>query len=166
MKRTEVFVGYSGETAEELLSYPAKGQYDALVAAFEKAIQEKASREGEHALTDEERVVLAVRSLQREVTNGGYDQFFRNSSRKFTPIVVQSLARIGCKQAAKITQMAVDALRLSSLNVKTIEAAMQREREERDRQLDRCDELFYRNPQDIARRLYTFIKGQRSRMKF
>ena len=166
MKRTEVFVGYSGETAEELLSYPAKGQYDALVAAFEKAIQEKAAREGEHTLTDEERVILAVRSLQREVTNGGYDQFFRNSSRKFTSIVVQSLVRISCKQAAKITQMAVDALRLSSLNMKTIKTAMQEESEHRDHRLDRCDEQFYRNPQDLNQRLYTFIKGQRSRMKF
>jgi len=166
MRRTEMLVGYSGETAEELLSYPAKGQYDALVAAFEKAIQEKAAREGEHTLTDEERVILAVRSLQREVTNGGYDQFFRNSSRKFTSIVVQSLVRISCKQAAKITQMAVDALRLSSLNMKTIKTAMQEESEQRDQRLDRCDELFYRNPQDLNKRLYTFIKGHRTRIKF
>src|SRR5439155_20361843 len=119
-----------------------------MVAAFESAIQEKAAREGEHTLTDEERVILAVRSLQREGTKGGYEQFFTNSSRKFTSIVVQSLVRISCKQAAKITRMAVDALRLSSLNMKTIKTAMQGEGEQRDQPLDRCDELFYRNRQD------------------
>jgi len=42
--------------------------------------------------------------LDREVNNGGYHQFFCNSSQKFAPQIVQSLAHIGCRRAAKIVR--------------------------------------------------------------
>jgi hypothetical protein len=84
MKRTDRFVGYSGETAKDLFSYPVRGQHEALVAGFREGIQEKALQKGERALTKEERVVLTVAALEEEeVNNGGFDQFFRNSSRRF-----------------------------------------------------------------------------------
>lgn len=55
VKRTDSFVGYSGETTNELLGYPATGQDDSLVRAFEEGLQRKARRRGEHALNEEER---------------------------------------------------------------------------------------------------------------
>lgn len=161
MKRTDAFVGYSGETTDELLRYPATGQLDSLVRAFEEGLQRKASQRGERALTQEERTVLAVRALDREVNNGGYHQFFCNSSRKFAPQIVQSLARIGCGRTAKITQRAIDALQVSSVTVDRIETIMQETNEERDQELDRCDQLFYKTPQGISKRLYAFIKANR-----
>src|SRR6266581_2493110 len=44
VKRTDSFIEYSGETTEELLGYPAIGQHDSLVRAFEEGLQRKASR--------------------------------------------------------------------------------------------------------------------------
>lgn len=166
MRRTDLFVGYSGETAEELFSYPAKGQHTALVQAFREGIQRKAARMGDRALSYEERVVLAVEALEQEVNNGGYDQFFCNSSRKFAPIIVDALRHIGCKRTAKITQRAVHALHLSTLSPAKIEAAMAKEKEERDQELNRCDQSFYRASQGIPKRLYAFIKANRSRISF
>jgi len=166
MKRTEFFVEYSGETSEELFSYPAMHQYDVLVRAFREGIQRKVAREGERALSYEERVVLAVEALEQEVNNGGYDQFFCNSSRKFAPMIVDSLVRIGCKRTAKITQRAVDSLHLSALTVARIEATMAKARKERDQELNRCDQLFYKTPQGIPKRLYAFIKESKSRINF
>lgn len=92
LKRTDRFVGYSGETAEELFSYAAEDQCDSLVQGFREGIQKKAARKG--PLTPEERVVLAVTALEQEVNNGGFDPFFRNSSRKFAPQIVPSLLSI------------------------------------------------------------------------
>ena len=103
MRRTDHYIAYSGETPEELFSYPAEGQTDELVQAFREGIQQKRERKGDKTLTDEERVVLAVTALEQEVKNGGYDQFFRNESRRFAPVIVQFLKRIGCHQEAKIT---------------------------------------------------------------
>jgi Domain of unknown function (DUF4375) len=165
VKRTEAFAGYSGETTDELLSYPATGQRDSLVRAFEEGLQRKASRKGKRALTQEERVVLAVRALDREVNNGGYHQFFCNSSRRFASQIVQSLARIGCRRTAKITQRAIDVLHVSPVTVARIEAIMQDTNEERDQELDRCDQLFYKNPQAIPKGLYAFIKANRRRIR-
>ena len=165
MKRTNSFVGYSGETTDELLSYPAKGQHDSLVRAFEEGLQRKASQRGEHTLTQEERIVLAIRALDREVNNGGYHQFFSNSSRKFTPQIVRSLARIGCRRTANITQRAIDALSTSPSALGRFEILMQEPNEGRNQELDRCDRLFYKTPQGIAKRLYAFIKANRARIR-
>ena len=128
MKRTASFVAYSGETTDELLDYPAQGQHDSLVRGFEEGLQRKALRTGEGALSNEERTVLAVRALDREVNNGGYDQFFRNTSKKFAPEIVQSLARIGCRRTAEITQKAMSALSVAPLTVARIDDAMKKKR--------------------------------------
>ena len=165
MKRTDAFLGYSGESTDELLSYPPTGQQDSLVRAFEEGLQRKVSRRGQRALTREERIVLAVRALDREVNNGGYHQFFCNSSRTFAPQIVQSLTRIGCRKAAKITQKAIDALQVSPVTVARIDAVMQATNEERDQELDRCDQLFYKTPQSIPKSLYAFIKANRGRIR-
>ena len=165
MKRTDSFVAYSGETTTELLAYPARGQCDSLVRAFEEGLRRKVSRTGQRALSQEERTILAVRALDREVNNGGYHQFFCNSSKRFAPEIVQSLSRIGCRRTAKITQRAINALRAAPLTVARIEAAMRKTNEERDRELERCDERFYRTPQGIPCRLYAFIKAKSERIK-
>jgi histone H3/H4 len=165
VKRTASFVAYSGETTDELLGYPAQEQCDLLVRAFEEGLQRKISRSGERGLSKEERTVLAVRALDREVNNGGYDQFFRNSSKKFAAEIVQSLTRIGCRRTAKITQRAITALHSGRVTVSRIEAAMRQPKEERDRELERCDQSFYRAPQGISRRLYAFIKANSIRIR-
>jgi hypothetical protein len=165
VKRTAAFVAYSGESTDELLGYPAREQRDSLVRAFEEGLQRKVSRSGEGALSKEERTVLAVRALDREINNGGYDQFFRNSSKKFAPQIVESLIRIGCRRTAKITQRAIKALHSGRVTVSRIEAAMRQRNEERDRELERCDQSFYRTPQGIPTRLYAFIKANSVRIR-
>ncbi len=67
--------------------------------------------------------VVSVLALQREVGNGGYDQFFRNASRRFAPAIIADLIRIGCTEIADITQTALDSLNLAELSVPAIEAA-------------------------------------------
>lgn len=165
LKKTTVFVAYSGETTGELLDYPARGQRELLVRAFEEGLRRKVLRTGERTLSKEERTVLAVRALDREVNNGGYDQFFRNSSKKFAPEIVQSLTRIGCRRTAKITQRAIKALHSRPLTLVRIKMAMRKTNEDRDRELERCDELFYGTPQGIPSRLYAFIKANRRRIR-
>jgi Domain of unknown function (DUF4375) len=95
-----------------------------LVLAFEQAIDQKAVRDGEGGLSVEERIILAIEALEREVNNGGYHQFFVNSSRGFAPMIVQALVRIGCPRTAEITQRAIDAFHLPSLSAEAIDAAV------------------------------------------
>jgi Domain of unknown function (DUF4375) len=166
MKRTDRFVGYSGETVGELFSYPAKNQEVLLLQAFREGIQRKARRKGKRALSDEERTVLAVMALKQEINNGGYDQFLRNSSRVFAPIIVDSLSRVGCKREARITKRAFDALHLPTLSVQKLDAAMRKESQERDQELENCDRMFYEAQQSLVKRLHAFILANRTRINF
>src|SRR2546421_12023246 len=78
--------GYSGQTVQQLIALERDYRIDSLVLAFEQAMDQKAARVGYENLTDAERTILAVEALEREVNNGGYGQFFVNSSREYAPI--------------------------------------------------------------------------------
>lgn len=157
---------YSGESADQLLSLEGKYRVDSLVVAFEQAIGQKAQRGGVQSLTDEERVVLAVEALEREVNNGGYDQFFVNSSREFAPTIVGALKRIGCKLTATITQRAIAALGVSELTSEAIDAAMAGDNEQRLAKLNRCDDSYHKNAEPIAERLFAFIQANKGGIRF
>jgi hypothetical protein len=156
--------GYSGQNVKELLSLEGEYRTDSLVLAFEQAIGQKAGREGMQSLTDEERIVLAVEALEREVNNGGYDQFFVNSSREFVPIIVDALQQIGCTKTANITQRAIRALGISDLSSDAIEAVICARDEKRGDKLSRCDDSYYKSTKPIAERLLAFIKANSARI--
>ncbi|HZR29632.1 MAG TPA: DUF4375 domain-containing protein [Terriglobales bacterium] len=156
--------GYTGQTLEQILALEGEYRVDSLVLALEQALGQKAARPDAQSLTKEERVVLAVEALQREVNNGGYGQFFSNSSRDFVPIIVESLRRIGCPQTAEITQKAIDVLCLPHLNAEEI-AAMGEDSSKRSAELKSCDELYCDTQEDIAGKLFAFIRINRGAIK-
>src|SRR5687767_8536835 len=47
------------------------------------------------SLSEEEKVIVYVEELEREVNNGGFSQFFYNLSGNYVEEVVQSLQKIG-----------------------------------------------------------------------
>jgi hypothetical protein len=154
--------GYSGQTVEELLALEGKYRIDSLVLAFEQAIGQKGKRDESQGLTDEERIVLAVEAMEREVNNGGYNQFFTNSSREFAPTIVDSLQRIGCKKTANITQRAIKALGVLDLTAEAVDIVMASDDEQRLAKLNRCDDAYYKNAEPIAERLFAFIKANKA----
>jgi hypothetical protein len=157
---------YAGQTLDQLLSLEGEYRVDSLLAAMEEAIGRKAARGDGKSLSAEERVVLAVEALQREVNNGGYDQFFVNSSREHAPIIVDALARIGCPKTSEVTRAALDALGLAEPDAESIEAAMEAESDERDEELARCDESYYQSGEDVDACLFAFVKANRSAIRF
>ena len=154
--------GYSGESVEQLLSLEGTYRTDSLVLAFEQAINQKAEREGLQSLATEERIVLAVEALEREVNNGGYEQFFVNSSREFAPKIVGALQRIGCKKTANITQKAIEALGISDLSSDAIGVIISTADDKRRAKLNRCDDSYFKGTEPIAERLFAFIKANRA----
>ena len=156
---------YSGQTVDELLSLEGQYRIDSLVVVLEQALGQKAEREGDVALSDEDRVVLAVEALEREVNSGGYRQFFENSSNEYAPLIVDSLQRIGCVRAADITRKAITALQLKEINVPSIEVALAREDEARDATLDECDESYIQSAGDLAGPLFSFVKQNKATIR-
>ena len=153
--------GYSGQAVDEILSFEGTEGVHFLLSTLEQAIQEKVKASGPLKMTGVERMVLSMTALSREVGNGGYDQFFRNSSRRSAPAIVDDLVRIGCPEIADITQQALDALDLPKLSVAEIEAAMARENVQRNRALKRCDIAFYERG-ELSERLFAYVKAHQA----
>jgi hypothetical protein len=150
--------GYSGQSTIQLIDLKGKYRSDSLVLAFEQALDQKAERVGMEALTEEERIILAIEALEREVNNGGYDQFFTNSSNEYASIVVNALNRIGCPETANLTQQAIDCLEIEgSLSVENIDHVMEKENDDRDEKLSQCDDQYYEIAGDLADPLLEFI---------
>jgi hypothetical protein len=157
--------GYSGESLDELIALEGKYRTDSLVLAFEQAMDQKAARVGENNLTVEERIILAIEALEREVNNGGYGQFFVNSSREYAPVIVDALRRIGCPQTAEITEKAVKIVQHAPMTDEEIENGTWEENEERHDALGECDSLYFARPENIEHSLFAFIKANRARIE-
>jgi hypothetical protein len=158
------FDAYGGQTTEELLALEPDYRIDSLVLAFEAAIQQKAEA---GPISAEERFVLAVEALEREVNNGGYSQFFVNSSNEFVDVIVAALHAIGCPEAASITQSAIAALGVEGeLTPEKAEsrasAAIVGESPDVHDALESCDGRFYSNEEPIADRLFAWIKANKA----
>jgi hypothetical protein len=157
--------GYSGETVDQLIALEGEYRTDSLVLAFEQAMDQKAARVGDDKLTDEERIIVAIEALEREVNNGGYGQFFVNSSREYAPIIVKAFRRIGCPKTAEITQKALKIAQKSPMTDEEIQNGTWEENEERQDALSECDRLYFERPENIEESLFAFIKANRCKIE-
>lgn len=157
------WLNYSGQSVDELISLESEYRTDSLVIAVEDAILNKSQKK---KLSAEELVILAVEALEREVNNGGYNQFFLNPSGKYTPIIVDSLKKIGCPSTAKITESAIHTLGITgNITVDSVEYAISAGNEERDDKLNECDTEFLKYTEDIAESLWKYIKNNKEKIK-
>ena len=148
---------YSGETTDELVVMEQTFRTDSVVAAFEKALHQKSYRIGGFgSLTKEERVVLAVEALEREVNNGGYHQYLRNTSDELIADVVGALHCIRRSDLAMLTQRAIDAVADDGETKKDLLSP------DRVAALSRCDSDYFRVAGDLAEPLFKFIKQARA----
>lgn len=139
---SEAFLeSYGGQSTDELIALAGKYRIDSLVLAFEQAIQRKTA-----ALSKEESCVLAVEALEREVNNGGYSQFFGNSSGEYAGIVVDALQAIGCPKTAAMTADAIAG-------------------RDDEKKLAACDDRYYANDEPIADRLFAWIGKNRAKIQ-
>jgi len=165
MSELKWFDAYSGQTTEELIALEGTYRTDSLVLAFEQALDQKAARVAEGGLSEEERVILAIEALEREVNNGGYGQFFLNSSKEYACMAVDALNRIGCVEVAELTQQAIECLDIEGpLTIEAIDHVMAQENAKRDTELDEADERYFEIAGDLADPLFEFIKSNRDKI--
>jgi hypothetical protein len=154
------------ETADDLFSLVGTHRTDSLVVAFETALGKKAATLGLDALTQPERDVLAIEALEREVNNGGYSQFFVNSSNEFAAQIVDALRRIGCPRIAAVTERALSALPTGTpLKPDALVAAMETEDPSRDAELEECDSAYYAAREDVATALLHYLQRHRESVR-
>jgi hypothetical protein len=157
--------GYGGQGTEALLALDGEFRTDSVVAALEQGIAQKAERLGGlAALTDEERVVLAVEALERAVNNDGYDGLLRYSA-VHIPGLVAALTAIGEERVAALTQRAIDTVGIvGPVTPEAVVAAMDRDDADRDDRLSACDAAYYASAGDLAGPVLTYVRAHQDRI--
>jgi len=151
---------------DELIATEGQREPYQIIMDIEQALNRKSARVGEQNLSEEERTVLAIEALEQEVNNGGYGQFFTNSSNEYAPMIVGAVSRIGCPKTAEITRRAVSALDLDEMTPEALDDKLSSGNDELDRALDECDQSYYKSGEDIAGRLFEFVKANRESIQF
>lgn len=147
---------YGGQTIQQLIAMKDTHRIDSLVLAVEGALMSKPESE----LSEPERVVLAVEAMEREVNNGGYLQFFGNSSREFTGFLVRALELIGCPKVAAISADAIAVLKLpKQFDGDTVERVASELSDDGIEKLGECDSRYYSNDESIEQRLFDYIEA-------
>ena len=153
--------GYSGQTTDQLLALEENYRVDSIVLAFEEALLHKSAPE----LTREERYVLALEALEREVNNGGYLQFFTNAS-EHVATVETALRAIDCPVMAQTTRDAIACLELEDdFSADDVVAAAEDADESAREVLEECDNRYFDDGEPIADRLFDWIRQNRKSIR-
>jgi hypothetical protein len=159
--------GYSGQSVDELVALASEYRIDSIVLAFEQAIQQTTDRDSLSRLNEAELAILTVESLEREVNNGGYHQFFLNTP-EYAPFVVAALKRIGCLKTADISALAISLLGLQQpFTLEQVEAALDTDPDGKliEVLIDRCDGPYYDSGEPIADRLFAYVSANRDSIR-
>ena len=157
---------YHGQSVDDLLAMEKTHRLDSIVLAFEAALDQKRARLGDGSISETEWVILAVESLEREVNNGGFDQFFTNPSYEFVPSILEILEKISCPNVAAITKKAINALGLQQYDFDSIVERVNEDDSILKTILTKCDKEFYEYPDDIESRLFSYVKENRKYIRF
>ena len=157
----------TGMSTDQLLALAGRYRIDSLVLAFESALYSRAEAQGLGALTPVELAILAIESLEREVNNGGYHQFFLNTP-QYAHCVVAALESIGCPRTAGITRTAIELLGVpASATGDQVTAALEADPQGRlvTALIDRCDRPYDDTGEPIADRLFEYISAHRENVR-
>ena len=109
-------------------------------------------------LTDAEKVIFVNNQLEAEVNNGGFVQFLYNGSGDFAGEIVNSLLAIGANQTAEIYKKALCALGELPKNQSEREQVLEQIlTDDISELLDKCDDEFFKQPDDLEELNYQFI---------
>ena len=132
---------------------------DFVVAMTEHLDNKTQYGEDMSALSEAERIFYITQTLEMEVNNGGFSQFFYNSSGNFSNELVGAFTAIGANATAAICQKAISAFgrdipvdrdeRLKMLD--------ELESDELDEIFEECDDAFFAYEDDLNELNYNFV---------
>jgi len=164
MEEGDIFLDqYNGQSVDELIELQKTHRIDSIVLAFEKGLDSRKASGDKLSLV--ELTVLAVEAFEREINNGGFSQFFYNSSVEYSPIIVNCLKSIGCNQLSDLSQKAINLLGVTSLETDVIEERMDPDDSELEEALAELDDVFYDSEEVPAYALFEYIKNNRECIK-
>lgn len=113
-------------------------------------------------LSAKERIFYITQTLEMEVNNGGFSQFFFNSSGDFSSEIVSAFCAIEAHTTAGICEKALSAFGCEISTdrrerLKMLDEFDEDEINQIDEILDECDNAFYDYPDNLTELSYQFI---------
>lgn len=137
---------------------------DFVIALVEHLDEKTNYGEDMSVLSGPERVFYIVQSLEMEVNNGGFSQFFFNSAGNFSGELVSAFTQIGALTTAAICQKAISAYgrELPVDRFERQDMMDELESDEIDELLSGCDDAFYDYADDLNTLNYEFVMKNRA----
>lgn len=151
---------YDGQSIEELIALESSHSTDSIIMVIEGELDRRKGIGS--SLSEAELNILAVEAFNRELSNGGFIQFFSNSSLEYSPIIVQALLDTGCTRFAELAQAAIDALAIDPNDFDAIEDRALSEDEELEDKLSSLDDQFYDVEECCYEGLFRYIKANKN----
>ena len=154
---------FQGDSVDALIELQETHRIDSLVLAAASCLYDR--KELGESISEAEYVILAVEAFETELNNGGFDQFFSNSSVEYAAIITNSLSVIGCTKVAILADEAIKLLNLETITPDMIRDKMEQEEEQLENSLDELDNQFYSCEEPIAYKLFEYMKLNRELIK-
>ena len=142
----------------------AKEDGTAFAIALSDLVFPRYDRDGFASLTPAERVAYCVDALEREVNNGGFEQFFWNSSGDTAHETVEALEAIGAGQAAQMVREAMACFPGGAVAASrdNREQALQSIGEAAREKWQALDGRFYEYPDDLTGLMRRYVERNRA----
>lgn len=108
------------------------------------------------ALNAHERILYVTQTLEQEVNNGGFSQYFYNSCGAFANELVDAFIAIGAHKTAAICKKALSAFKGAVPTNRTERQALLA-RMHSDKLWEKCDDAFYEYEDDLEALNRTYI---------
>jgi len=114
-----------------------------------------------------QRIFLLVENLEREINNGGFNQFYFNSSGDFSKETVNALLEIGAKKTADIVKKANSEFKNRSVPKDRTERQneLQLIQEKAEENWNKYDSEFFEYQDDLTELLIAFVIKNKSEFK-
>ena len=116
------------------------------------------------ALSAPERTVYITMTTESEIMNGGFDQFFNNSTGNFSGEIVEAFMQIGAVQTAAICRKALSVFGRELPADWTERQKLLEEicSDEIYDALEECDDAFYERPEDLDQLNHAYVLQNRN----
>lgn len=143
----------------EVASLPQPENLTDFLIALDNRISEKCNYgQNIEKLNECEKTFFLTQALEMEINNGGFDQFFYNSSGNFAYETVTAFEAIGAVKTAKICRKAIDSFgkKIPKDRDKRIDLLDKYEEDVSDI-LNECDDAFYEYEENLNQLNFDYI---------
>ncbi|MFI0431220.1 DMP19 family protein [Mariniflexile sp. HMF6888] len=141
---------------------------DMIVMKIDSYLNSKSGYGGNiEKLNPYQRTFLFVENLEREINNGGFNQFYFNSSGDFSQETVDALLEIGAEKTAEIVKKANSEFKSGTVPKDRTERQNELEQieEKAEENWNKCDSEFYGYQDNLTELLIAFVIKNKTEFK-